>query len=169
MGGVVSDQEREREPTGFRDLLALLAHDMRNPLAALLTNVNFVRGSADRTTEVEEALADAILSCNVLERLIANVDVLARAASAGVGSRRAIRLRAAVNEAVTRIRPQAALVEVDLDVVATDLDPVIWVESDAFGRALDNVLSNALQYSPARAKVSVEVSRHGDRAVVTVL
>ena len=61
-------------------LLALLAHDLRSPLAAVMTNLGFVEGSIPPSDiDAVEAIADARLSCTMLEHLIANLDVLAGA------------------------------------------------------------------------------------------
>ena len=64
-------------PEELATLLAMLAHDLRNPLAALLTNINFARTARSaHGREVEAALSDAALSCAVLTQLIGNIDVL---------------------------------------------------------------------------------------------
>src|SRR6267378_720347 len=59
------------------ELLALLAHDLRNPLSAVLTNVNFVKSTMrGRAPDIEEALGDSALSCATLGQVIGNLDVL---------------------------------------------------------------------------------------------
>ena len=54
-------------PEHLPELMAILAHDMRNPLSALLTNIHFVQSVARGSTlEVDEALSDSALSCTIL-------------------------------------------------------------------------------------------------------
>src|SRR5262245_18689519 len=73
----------EPPPAANADLpqrVRIMAHDLKNPLAALMTNLHYVRTSlgASIDVEVEEAIADSVALCEVLERFIANLDLLTR-------------------------------------------------------------------------------------------
>lgn len=157
-------------PNQLADLLALLAHDLRNPLAALLTNVNFVRSSVkDGGPDVDEALSDSALSCSILGFFIGNLDVLSRSLSDSPPPRRPTAARQAASEAALRLGPQAALLGVDVQIVPGPHAPRLLVDPNFFGRALDNLIANALQYSPQKGKVKIECSSRKDRGVVTVI
>lgn len=61
------------------ELLGMLAHDLRNPLAALESNLGFLESELDaKSTEVSEVIDDLRLSCDGLGRIIDSVDLLGR-------------------------------------------------------------------------------------------
>jgi signal transduction histidine kinase len=152
------------------DLLALLAHDLRNPLSALLTNINFVRSTVKPgTSEVDEALSDSALSCAILGFFIGNLDVLSRSLADSQTARRPTLARQAASEAALRLGPQAALLGVEVEIVPGPHAPRLLVDPSFFGRALDNLVANALQYSPHKGKVRIECSARKERGVLTVV
>jgi len=150
------------------DLLALLAHDLRNPLSALLTNINFVRSSVKGAADVDDALSDSALSCAILRFFIGNLDVLSRSLADSQPPRRPTAARQAASEAALRLGPQAALLGVDVEIVSGPHTPSVLVDPTFFGNALDNLIANCLQYSPHKGKVKIECTARKDRGVLIV-
>jgi signal transduction histidine kinase len=149
--------------------MSLLAHDMRNPLSAVLTNINFVKSSIrGRAAEVEEALADSALSCTMLGQVISNLDVLARTLATTALTRQPTVAKRAADEAAARFAPQAAVTGVRIEVHETTKATALLVEPTFFTRALDNLIANALQYSPPSGLVRIECGEAGDKGVVSV-
>jgi signal transduction histidine kinase len=148
-----------------------LAHDLRNPLSALLTNIDFVgRSMKGQAPPLEEALSDSALSCAMLGQVIGNLDVLSRAFSGAPLVRHPTPARQAADEAAVRFAPQAAVIDARIEVDhAAEAPPTLLVEPTFFGRALDNLLANALQYSPAKGSIRIEVSSVGDRGSLIIL
>jgi signal transduction histidine kinase len=150
--------------------MAILAHDLRNPLSALLTNIHFVqsiaRGSA---LDIDEALADSALSCSVLSQMISNLEVLGRAFGGAHLPPTPMGTREAAAQAVARMTPQASLAAINLVLEPGPSGATVLVEPIFFGRALDNLLANSLQYGPAKTNITLEVATAGDRACVRVI
>jgi signal transduction histidine kinase len=157
---------------GLRDLsglLALLAHDLRSPLAAILTNLNFLRSRIhDRAPDVEEALSDAILSSLMLGHFITNLDVLGRSLVDAPPAASAVALGPLVAESVSRLAPHARSVEVELELEPSSAAPTVCADTRWLARALDNVLANSIQYSGARSNVSILVQATESRGSVLV-
>jgi signal transduction histidine kinase len=149
--------------------MAILAHDMRNPLSALLTNVHFVQSVARGTAlDIDEALSDAALSCAVLGQIIGNLEVIGRAFASTRPTPTPVGTRDAVNQAVARAALQATLAGIRTVVAAGSPGATVLVEPILFGRALDNVMANALQYSPAKGGVTIELATQDERGGVLV-
>ena len=75
----MSESVRDAEPGVLGDILGLLAHDVRNPLAALSSNVGFLGMISDDLTEdAREAIEDIQLSMEVLGRIADTMEVLSR-------------------------------------------------------------------------------------------
>ncbi len=165
------------------EALTLLAHDLKNPLAAVLTNLGFVRGVVDELDpesrpdpaaldDVREAMFDVRLACESLQRFVSNLEVLARdlgvARPPPSGESPPIDLLSIADEIANRQRETADARRITIRVdAATDA----WArgDRDALVRAADNVLADALQHAPAGSVVRIEVARSDAEATLTVL
>jgi signal transduction histidine kinase len=160
------------------ELLALLAHDLKNPLAAAMANVGYVesfvrdvgdaRASPEDASEVRAAMLDARIACDALHRLVSNLEVIVcdlerprPAEPAPVG------LRSIVDEVVARHLAPAAARRVEI--VVEGERPWALCERDALLRAADNALANAIQHAPVGSRVTVRLWARGDSEVVSVL
>src|SRR5262245_29349360 len=128
-------------------MLALMAHDLRNPLSALFTNINFLRATLHESpNEVQEAVSDSMLCCSMLGQFIANLDVLGRSIVDSPPVASAVILQKAADEAVARFSSQARALGVELSVNGESPAPNVLADPRWLGRTLDNVLANSLQY-----------------------
>jgi signal transduction histidine kinase len=149
------------------DLMALVVHDLKNPLAALLSNIGFV-GSCVRGDRVaSEAVHDCQLSLEVLVRLVENLGAIG---SLETGRGRGGDVDVAVGEAITsveaRMRRHAAAA--GMRVVASCAPGVgrIAVSAKLLELALDNLVATSLAYAPPGSTVRVEARRADDHTVV---
>lgn len=160
------------DPAVLADLLALIAHDLRNPLSALQSNISFV-GSVLRPEDEDarEAMADAIISCDGVLRIIDNAELLGME----LGGRRdfeklPVKLSALIEEVANRCRTTAQSYGVEVMVAArTDgsADDVL-THREMLGRALTNLIQNSIQHAPAGSAVRVSIRSEPDRWVAVV-
>lgn len=156
------------DPKDLSDLLSLLAHDLRNPLSALLTNVNFLR-TCHVPPDGQEALSDASLCCTMIGQFVTNLDVISRSLVGTAPTCRAVPVSKAASDGIGRLSSQARAQGINLRLAAESEGPHIWVDPRWFGRALDNLLANSLQYAPAGSLVTVEIARRDEVGVVIIL
>ncbi|MBI5772011.1 MAG: HAMP domain-containing histidine kinase [Verrucomicrobia bacterium] len=143
------------------EFMAIAAHDLRGPLAA-------VGGTARQLQERSDPAAaqrDAAAIETQARRMLALVNDYLGAHAAESGAlpvRRArIELAAAAREGAGR---HAAAARAKGQTIAVDETPEpVWVEADAalLAQVVDNFLSNALKFSPAGATVRLEVHTAG--------
>jgi signal transduction histidine kinase len=142
--------ERSRE--GERRFVADASHELRNPLAALRGNAEYLaRHGADR-----EALADLQADAERLSRLIDELLALAREDAAAVPD--------------TEVRLDAlALAAAGGRVRAATPDPgLVRGDEQALERAVGNLIENALAHGPEDGPVEVTVTHAGDEVRLTV-
>ena len=152
--------EPEPPPSpALAELVAVMAHDLKNPLAALVTNLHYLRGTLDGvSTDALDALDESALVCETLERLTRNLDLLARR-DALEGRRYLVAVGALVDDVLGRARHHAATAGVELvGPTAGAHEPVAFVDRDLFRRALENLLAHALEHAPRGSRVSVELT-----------
>jgi signal transduction histidine kinase len=160
------------EPAIIGELLGLLAHDLRNPLSALHSNLGFLKTiltSTDR--DVLGAVDDSVVSCEGLAHIIDNIDLIGRSFRDGTDER-----VGAGAEVVTLI---GEVVSASADMaqshgVRVDVEPLPEGRTMSRGspevleRALANLIRNSVQHSPANGTVKVSGRCVRDAFVVTV-
>lgn len=170
----MGDWEQEREPAVLGQMLELLAHDLRNPLSALHSNLGYLRTIAARESipaDVHEAIADGLVSCEGLAHIIDNLGQFAqllRATQAPPAPPDLV--DAFVSDALQRTesvaRAYGSRVELTLTNEARGLR--LALSRDPFSRVLTNLVLNAIQCSPRRSPVAVRVDRSGNEVRIEV-
>jgi signal transduction histidine kinase len=152
-------------------LLGLFAHDLRNPLSALHSNVSFlgsVVGAGD--TEAHEALEDVAASSDALGHITDNLELFALALE-GTKPREPhdFPLREVLREALQKSRRFAESYRVNLEVdVESGVDMRGSANRDMLLRSLSNLIRNAIQHAGESGKVTVKASREGALLVIGV-
>ncbi len=149
------------------DLLRMVAHDLRNPLTALLMNIDFLAGDdgpADRAT-----LLDMRNSIEVMRTLVALlVDQQAVEAGQRTWTLATFDASHEVLAAVGGLTEVAKYKTIDLVVDAPPGLPPLTTDKSAFRQVVDNLVSNAVKYSPERTTVRLEVQKVGEALELTV-
>jgi two-component system, OmpR family, sensor histidine kinase QseC len=164
---VPPDSGRVTSPT-LSELLRVMAHDLRNPLSALVTNLHYLTGvTKGMDADAREALGDSVSLCDVLERLITNLDVLARGDERG-RQRFPTSLLQVAQTVVKRQRPQAASSGIELLLEEDGQDMLVMVERELFALAAENIVANAIEHAPSGSKVRVRTGMHEGQAALMV-
>ena len=155
------------------DLFALLAHDLRNPLSALQSNLSYLASYPERfDTDEREAMQDAVASSDALAHLIDTLELLARVlGSEPIRTPRTLLVAAVVNDVLVRHRSEAMSNGVRFEQGPATAGGRLSVrtEPEMFTHALGALVRNAVQYSRSGATVRLSEWRQGDRGGVLVV
>src|SRR4029079_4133869 len=164
---------RLRQANTFKsEILGTVAHDLKNPLGVILgrteilkemvagagalndgiaAQLSHIRDAANRLTEmVDDLVADAMADA---------LDITVR--------REPINLATLVQEVAETNRPLAAKKGQNIAVRAAG-DQIALCDSDRGGEAIDNLVSNAIKYSPIGGPIDILVTQEDQNIVIQV-
>jgi signal transduction histidine kinase len=151
------------------EFLAMLAHELRNPLAPIRTAVELLR--LKELSDAQRASARDIIGRQV-EQLVTLIDDLLDVSRITRGmislQREPVLLAAIIARAVETVRPtiDARRHELTLDLP----DEILTVDGDKtrLVQVVANILHNAAKFMDAEGRITLRVSREGAQAVITV-
>ena len=156
----------------IRDIVYALAHDLRTPLVAADVTMNQALDGAygDLPERYRHILETTRVSTAGLRRLVETLLLVARYES-GEDSQRVRREAIAplIERVVAELRPVADAKGVKLSLNATPPDAVIEADEDEIGRALTNLIANAIEATPSEGTVNVETMVQRDTLTIAVV
>jgi two-component system sensor histidine kinase/response regulator len=165
---VAAQYEALRELSALKDdLVTLMVHDLRNPLTGVLGLLQVLEA------ELPDAIsrADAAAAREGAEKLREALDDMLQVRQLEEGRLQLIRrpenLDRLTEDAAATLAGAARLRR--LEVLRT-VDAGVTVEADGrlLRRAIENLLSNALKFSPAGQQVQLQVARRGTSVEISV-
>jgi len=137
-----------------RQLVADASHELRTPVTSLRTNIEILRQRPDLPTgERERMLDDVIEQTEELTALMNDLIELARGEQVG-GEREDVRLDLLVGESIERARRNSP----DTPFQAELAPLLISGDSGRLARAVNNLIDNAVSYSPPAGGVEIELT-----------
>jgi signal transduction histidine kinase len=162
MAGSLAHQEQLR-----RNMIGDIAHELRTPLTNLR---GYLEAARDGLVAPDAELVDNLYEeTMLLQRLVADLQELALAEAGQLPLKlQPAALAGIVEQAVGILRPQADAKTVGLTVqLPADL-PLVNVDPERIGQVLRNLLSNALQHTPAGGQIGVAAQANARDVAVSV-
>jgi signal transduction histidine kinase/CheY-like chemotaxis protein len=149
--------------------LAMLAHEIRNPLAPIQIAMRVISAREPRTPEVQQARDIIDRQVRHLTRLLDDLLDVARVTTGKIGLRKEpVNLAVAVANALEASR---SLLDQRGHAVSVSLpEPPVFVEADPvrLEQVITNLVNNAAKYTPSPGHISVTARRENEEAVVRV-
>ncbi|ABD85674.1 ATP-binding response regulator [Rhodopseudomonas palustris] len=163
---------RLQRANGFKnEILGTVAHDLKNPLGVILGRTEMLTELIGADAAKESVCAQVDHIRDATRRLTAMVDHLISDAMADAFDitirREPVDISALVTEVAEANRPLALNKQQEITVSAPQ-DQVTVCDSDRIREAIDNLVSNAIKYSPVGGKIALIVDRSGDNTVIRV-
>ncbi|TWT39351.1 ATP-binding response regulator [Blastopirellula retiformator] len=151
------------------EYLALLAHELRNPLAPIATSVDLMARCRDDGRRFD-ALRRAVL--RQLSQLVRIVDDLLDVSRYLQGKMRLLRdpfdLREAVGAAVEMVQPQIDERQHDVRLLIPDVAIGVSGDRVRLVQVVSNLLSNSAKYTPRGGRICIDLRAENGEAVLSV-
>jgi two-component system, OmpR family, sensor histidine kinase BaeS len=140
-----------------RQMTADIAHDLRTPLSLILGHAEALSdGVLPPTPETFDVIHD---EARRLNRLVEDLRLLSLAEAGELPlARRLVQPRSLLERAVVAHAPAAQQKQIELVLDAPNTLPEVMVDPDRFAQVLDNLLTNALRYTPENGRISLTAS-----------
>lgn len=154
------------------DILGMVAHDLKNPISVILGRSEIIGELIEREPVPVDMIRNQV--GRIVEPAQAMTRMIERLLKDAMNDHLDIRLRpepvdllGLVREVIEDHRPAA---ERKQQAVTVDADASIVVEADPdrLREAVENIVSNAIKYSPIGAPIAVRLVRSGDNAALAV-
>jgi PAS domain S-box-containing protein len=166
-----AQNERLRELDRLKDeFIALVSHELRTPLTSIrgYTELLLDGEAGDLTDDQRRFLGVVERNSHRLLHLVGDLLFLAQVEAGklvlDVG---AVDLGAVASESVETARPQAEAKEITLT-LATGPVPLVAGDRARIAQLLDNLVSNALKFTPEQGRVDVRVRALDNQAILEV-
>jgi two-component system CheB/CheR fusion protein len=166
---VVAQRELETAARRREQFLAMLSHELRNPLAAVLNATNLMEEARFDGTTVERCHTVIGRQSSHMARLLDDLLDVSRITHGKFELRKQdLDLRGPIEAAIESVAPLVAERKIELRVEL--LTEAVLVRGDAsrLQQVVVNLLSNAIAYSPSGAPVELRLERAADRAHLQV-
>jgi signal transduction histidine kinase len=165
-----TQNERLREVDGLKDdLIALVSHELRTPLTSIVGYLELVQDDKDELKEEHREHLE-VVSRNA-HRLLGLVSDLLFAAQVQAGrvtlEKDLVSIPELLDEAVAASLPTATSRQIAVTVHRHDAAEVIG-DRQRLAQVIDNLLSNALKFTPANGSVGVSVIARENTVLIEV-
>jgi signal transduction histidine kinase len=164
---VTSDRAVNRLKDEF---VATVSHELRTPLTSIIGYLELVlAGEAGSLTEEQKQFLEVVdRNAGRLLGLVGDLLFVAQVEGGLLAlERRPVDLQRVVSDAVAAARPLAEEKELDLRVDADAIDE-LWGDEQRLAQVLDNLVGNAIKFTPAGGRVCLRVRADESRAVIEV-
>jgi len=165
-----ADEKQRQLDSLRRDLIAWVGHDLQTPLASVRAIVEALAdGVIEDPETVQRYLGTARRDIHALSVLIDDLFEMAQIDAGGLKlNREDSSLADLISDTLESFSHLAARQEINLlGSAEPGLDPV-WMDTLRIGRVLNNLVSNALNYTPPGGTVQIIANRRADEVEVIV-
>ncbi|RME73794.1 MAG: GAF domain-containing protein [Chloroflexi bacterium] len=152
-----------------RNFIQAFTHDLRTPLATVKGYMELLRMDGPLTDRQEEDLVGIARAADQMKVLIEDMLELSRLEQLEELAGEPVAIRDVVRKSVSQMETAAKAKNIQIQVDMPEAGDML-IEGNAvlLGRAVGNLLDNAIKYTPTGGEVRVVMRQNGGRVVVSV-
>jgi signal transduction histidine kinase len=151
------------------ELLAMLAHELRNPLAPIRNAVEILRRSGGDEQKVKPATEMMQRQVGQMVRLVDDLLDISRISQGKIELRREpVELASAIHRAVEAVRPLCESMDQELTVTLPPEPTYLNADPTRLAQVVGNLLNNASRFTEKGGRIRLTVEREGEQALIRV-
>jgi signal transduction histidine kinase len=167
----VAERTSELEQANrYKDhFLAMVSHDLRTPLTSILGWVNIIERQGSDQQTLQKGMSTIKRNAHLQTHLINDLLDVTRIAADGLELNfRPTDLSVLLTAAIERFQPTALQQQITLDVSVDHDLATVRGDPDRLAQVLDNLISNALKFTPEGGKVGLRVEMRADHLCIFI-
>jgi PAS domain S-box-containing protein len=161
--------ESQRANRSREELLAIVSHDLRNPLNSIVASAGMLQRAAPSPEHAQKPIQTILRAAGRMERLISDLlDFAQINAGQLVVTQQTFEARSVVHDSLEMFKPLAAEKQVRLVSDVREEGLQIYCDRDRVLQILSNLLGNALKFTPEAGSVTVRAERAGNELTFAV-
>jgi len=139
-------------------LLTDISHELRSPMATIKLYAELLRSSPPDPEKIRPYLNQILESIDHMARLINDITEVVRLETGRVElSLSPVELNEFVRNAADRYRQEASKYQHQLEISLSPDNPVVMADFRRLQQILDNLVDNAIRYTPAGGRIAISV------------
>ncbi|MEO7096408.1 MAG: ATP-binding protein, partial [Polyangiales bacterium] len=164
-------EQLERNVKGREEMVAVVSHDLRNPLSAIRMSASLLQKAAERSGDTATPKQTAVVIRSV-DRMNALIRDLLDVATIDAGkvslTLQSRSVSALLSEVAETSTPNAVAKEVQLTVTPCEPDVDVHVDAGRLMQVFSNLIGNALKFTPKGGSVTVTATLADDQVRFSV-
>lgn len=163
--------ERKNIDNMREDLISMIYHDLRSPLANVSSSLDVLDSMLPETDDenIRSLLNIAVRSVERIQRLTNSLlDISRLEAGQPVGNRQPTNILETIEDAAALVKPVAASKQQSLSTNLPRELPLVMMDGEMIRRVVTNLLENATKYCPSGSVIEVGAQAAGDTVQVCV-
>ncbi len=165
----IAEEELKKQSQRKDEFLAMLAHELRNPLAPISTAAKLLKMTATDPKRVQQASEIISRQVTHMTELVEDLLDVSRVTRGLVQlERELVDLKLVVTHAIEQVRPIIENRHHELSVHMASGPVVVEGDRTRLVQVVANILNNAAKYTPQGGQITVSLETHGDKACIQV-
>lgn len=150
------------------NFMSLMSHDLKTPVAKIEGLADFIKMKGELNVDQSKGVEQILSSTQELDRFISSILDLAKVESRNIKLNIEQRdLNKIVEDVIGRVQFRAKEKNIQID---TELEPLFPtpVDPNLITRVINNLIENAIKYSPENSRVLISTKEGGDSVEISV-
>lgn len=168
----VVDITRRHEVEQLREAMVhTMVHDLRSPLGSIITALKII--TMDRTAQWDAEQQQLLqIAQNGADKLLSLVNAILDVSRLESGqmplARARILLSSLLADVLETLKPLALDKQIALNLAIPPTLPPVWVDAHLIGRVFQNLVGNALKFTPEGGAITIAARQEGNKILATV-
>lgn len=150
-----------------QQFIADVAHELKTPLATLRSTLEVALTRKRSTEEYQQIIKDAITETNAVSSTLKNVlDLAWSETPSEQKNAKSFNLTSLIEELLETAQKMAVRKKISVE-GNLDKKVIIYGYQDKLGRALLNIIDNAIKYTPQNGRIEMTLKKENNKAVIT--